>query len=37
MNSRFEGAMFVLFGTMVLMLKHRLGVDDEAGGHANFE
>lgn len=39
MGSLFEGAMFVLFEAMVLKLKHRLGVGDEAmrARHTNLE
>lgn len=39
MGSLFEGAMFVLFEAMVLKLRHRLGVGDEAmrARHTNLE
>lgn len=39
MGSLFEGAMFVLFETMVLKLKQRLGVGDDAmrARHTNLE
>ena len=39
MGSLFEGAMFVLFEAMVLKLKQRLRVDDEAmrARHTNME
>lgn len=39
MGSLYEGAMFVLFEVMILMLKTRLGVDGETmrGRHTNME